>query len=71
MISSYMGYTDDITDSNVEERVIGEFMHRVQDSPDISFELAELLEEQSYKNDLGGSDELIGKIESELIDNAD
>jgi len=65
-----MGYTDNITDSNVEDRIVGEFMHRLHDA-DIPFELAELMEEQSAKDDFGGSEELIERIESELIEDAD
>lgn len=65
-----MGYTDNITDSNVEDRIVGEFMHRLHDT-DISFELVELMEEQSSKDDFGGSEELIERIESEMIEDAD
>lgn len=65
-----MGYTDNITDSNVEDRIVGEFMHRLHDS-DTPFELAELMEEQSSKDDFGGSKELIERIESEMIEDAD
>lgn len=65
-----MGYDNNITDSNVEDRIAGEFMHRLHNA-DVTFELAELIEEQSGKNGFGGSEELVERIESELIENAD
>lgn len=65
-----MGYTDDITESNVEDRIVGEFMHRLQDA-EVSFEMVELMEEQSSKNDFGGAEELIDRIKAELIHDGD
>ena len=65
-----MSYTDDIDESNVEDRIVGEFMTRLHRS-DVSFELIELLEGQLSANDFGGSDALIERVETELIDDGD
>ena len=65
-----MSYTDDIDESNVEDRIVGEFMTRLHRS-DVSFEFIELLECQLSANDFGGPDALIERVESELIDDGD
>jgi hypothetical protein len=53
---------------DVEERIAGEFMHRLQES-DVDFDLTEIMEGQLDKDDFGGGDEITELIEEKVLEN--
>jgi len=55
---------------NVEERIAGEFMRRLQES-DVDFDVTEIIEGQLEKDDFGGGNEITELIEEEVLENED
>jgi len=55
---------------NVEERIAGEFMYRLQES-NVDFDITEIMEGQLEKDDFGGGDKIVEIIEKELLENED
>lgn len=55
---------------DVEERIAGEFMRRLQES-DVDFDVTEVMEAQLEKDDFGGGDEITELIEEEVLENED
>lgn len=62
-----MSEVPDLESSNVEARITGEFMRRLQDS-EVDFELVEGIEQLIDEEDFGGEDAIIDLVEEELID---
>jgi hypothetical protein len=56
--------------TDVEARIAGEFMWRLQES-DIDLRLIEIMEEQLDKDDFGGDDEITELVEEEILENED
>lgn len=56
--------------TDVEARIAGEFMWRLQES-DIDFRLTEIMEGQLDKDDFGGGDEITELIEEEVLEDED
>lgn len=57
-------------DEDVERRIEGEFMRDLRDS-DVPFEIVEVMEDLIEEPDLGGKDEIIDRVESEVRENGD
>ncbi|ERJ04827.1 hypothetical protein HLRTI_003195 [Halorhabdus tiamatea SARL4B] len=55
---------------DVEERIAGEFMRRLQES-DVDFDVTEVMEAQLEKDDFGGGNEITELIEEEVLENED
>lgn len=56
--------------TDVEARIAGEFMWRLQES-DIDFRLTEIMEGQLDEDDLGGGNELTELVEEEVLEDED
>jgi hypothetical protein len=56
-----------IDDTDVEDRIIFEFMCQLHDS-DVQFELVDGFEELIAKDDFGGKDAIIDLVEEEVIE---
>ncbi len=57
-------------DVDVERRIEGEFMTRLQES-EVPFEIVEVMEGLIDEPDLGGQDEIVERIEAEVLENGD
>jgi hypothetical protein len=64
------GASTEFQSGNVEERIAGEFMHRLQES-DVDFDITEIMEGQLEKDDFGGGEEIAETIEKEVLENGD
>jgi len=53
--------------TDVEARIAGEFMWRLQES-DIDFRLTDIMEGQLDKDDFGGGDEITELVEEEVLE---
>lgn len=62
--------TSEFQTADVEERIAGEFMHRLQES-DVDFHLTEIMEGQLGKDDFGGGDEITELIEEGILEDED
>lgn len=62
-----MEWDSEIDSTNVEARITGEFMKRLQDS-DVDFGVVNSFEELIDEDDFGGDDSVIEIVEDELID---
>jgi hypothetical protein len=65
-----MGGEFSADEGDVERRIEGEFMRRLQES-EVPFDIVEVMEELIDKPDLGGTDEIVERIEAEVFDNGD
>lgn len=59
-----------LEDGNVEQRISGEFMKRLQEA-DVPFEIVEVMEELIDEPNLGGEEEIVERIEAEVLDDGD
>ncbi len=60
----------DPDEGDVERRIEGEFMRRLQES-EVPFEITDVMEGLLDEDDFGGKDEIVRRIEEEMIDNDD
>lgn len=58
----------DSNDSDIERRIEGEFMRRLQES-EVPFEITESMESLLDEKDLGGKAKIIELIEEQMLDN--
>ena len=65
-----MGADFTLEDGNVERRIEGEFMTRLQES-EVPFEIIEVMEGLIDEPDLGGEDEIVERIQAEVFDDGD
>lgn len=61
-----MGTEFSADEGNVERRIEGEFMTQLQDS-EVPFDIVEVMEELIDEPDLGGKDEIVERIEMEVL----
>lgn len=57
-------------EGDVERRIEGEFMRRLQES-EVPFEIVEVMEGLLDEPDLGGEDEITERLESEVLNGGD
>lgn len=57
-------------ETDVEDRIIGEFMRRLQDS-DVDFAIVEEMEGVLDENDFGGEELIVERIEEGLLNDED
>lgn len=62
--------TSEFQNVDVEARIAGEFMRRLQES-DVDFRLTEIMEDQLSKDDFGGGDEIAELVEDEVLEYED
>ena len=65
-----MGYMDENFDAeagDIEQRIEGEFMTKLQDSS-VSFDIVETIEGQLGEDDFGGEDEIVKAVEEAVLD---
>lgn len=60
----------DASEADVERKIEGEFMTTLQNS-EVPFEITEVMEDLIEEPDLGGDEEIINQIETEMLDNGD
>ena len=60
----------DASEADVERKIEGEFMTTLQNS-EVPFEITEVMEDLIEEPDLGGDEEIIDQIETEMLDNGD
>lgn len=65
-----MGSELNADEGDVERRIEGEFMRRLQES-EVSFEIVEVMEELIDEPDLGGEDRITERLESEVLNGGD
>ena len=59
-----------VSDADVEDRIVGEFMRQLQES-DVDFEIVEEMEGLLNEEDFGGDDRIIERIEESVLNDAD
>lgn len=62
-----MEWETDLDSTNVEDRITGEFMTRLQES-DVDFALVDAFEGLVDEEDFGGEETIVEIVEDELID---
>jgi len=67
---SERGDTSELQNVDVEARIAGEFMRRLQDS-DVDFRLTEIIEGQLSEDDFGGGGEIAELVEDEVLEYED
>lgn len=65
-----MDFEFNTDEGDVERRIEGEFMTRLQDT-EVPFEVVEVMEELIDEPDLGGEDEIVERIETKVLDDGD
>lgn len=60
----------DLRDSDVEDRIDGKFLHKIRHS-DVDFQISEMMEDLVHEDDFGGKDEIVLRIEQEVMNHED
>jgi hypothetical protein len=61
---------EELSNGNVEDRIVGEFMRQLQES-DVDFEIIEEMEDLLDKEDFGGEELIIERVEESVLNDAD
>lgn len=69
MVGVSMDTESDSIDSDVEERISGQFMHQLRDS-DVDFDIVEEMEALIDEDDFGGEEAIVERIEDSVLNDA-